>query len=110
MKTLSGNGRKERFKPSGKPSRNSRGLFQPGCTPGPGRPTRSTEESYLDAFREAVTPEIFKKAAAALVEKAKRGDVQAFRVLADYALPTRTAANIEYSERLARIEARLQNT
>jgi hypothetical protein len=100
---VSGNGRRLNG------GKTARGRFAPGNPGGPGRPTKGTEESYLDAFREAVTPEIFKKAAVALVEKATRGDVRAFRALADYALPTRTAANIEYSERLARIEAQLKD-
>jgi hypothetical protein len=85
--------------------RTGRGRFAPGASGNPaGRPAKSVEEGYLEAFRQAVTPEVFGKAAAALAEKAKSGDVRAFQALAGYALSTRTAANIEWEARLERLE------
>ena len=51
-----------------------------------GRPPRPIEERCFEDFQRVVTSERWCKAVDALLKKAERGDIQAFKVLAGYAL------------------------
>jgi hypothetical protein len=70
--------------------RNGKGQFAPGNPGGPGRPTKLVEGDYRDAVREAVTVADLCAVLKSLTGKAKRGDVQAAKLLLSYTvgLPT----------------------
>jgi hypothetical protein len=57
--------------------------FQKGKPPGPGRPRRETERSYLNATMSACTPEDWIQITRKAVEDAKRGSATARRWLSD---------------------------
>jgi hypothetical protein len=59
--------------------------FKPGKSGNPnGRPKKSIEEVYTRSIYTAVTPEDLKEIAAMLAKAAKRGDVQAAKLLLSY--------------------------
>lgn len=72
----------------------ARGKFKKGNTAAignkGGRPRRSVEESYLEKMVGVVTLKRWAVAVNAVLEKAEKGDVTAFKVLAGYGmgLPT----------------------
>src|SRR5947209_6014280 len=54
-------------------NRDSTGRFRPGCAPGPGRPRRETEGTYLLAISEHVTLDVWSKIIARAVQDALKG-------------------------------------
>ena len=66
--------------------RNSKGQFQKGNTFGKGRPTRKTEEEYLQAFSEALSISQWKKIVKRAVRDAVSGDSRARDWLGKYTL------------------------
>ena len=70
--------------------RTERGTFAAGNPGGPGRPPKSVEADYQAAVREAVSADDLCAVLKSLTGKAKRGDVQAARLLLSYTvgLPT----------------------
>lgn len=60
----------------------------PGHSPkSPGRPRRQTEVEYLTTMRETITLEDWAEMCRAMMQRAKRGDVQAFQCLCKFSLP-----------------------
>ena len=57
--------------------RDHRGRFQRGCTPGPGRPRRATEDEYLQTLSETVTVEKWRRIVERGVSDALAGDARA---------------------------------
>ncbi len=84
--------------------RDARGLFQPGNKiskgnkGGPGRPPRPVEEEYLRAISDAISPEDWRAATMALLEKAKAGDTKAFEVLSRYVAPPESRSRVTVSD------------
>jgi hypothetical protein len=66
--------------------RDDKGRFIKGTCGGPGRPPKKVEETYLDRFRDAVSPDEFFKATVAVLKEAQAGDITAWKELAKYAL------------------------
>jgi hypothetical protein len=70
-------------------TRDDKGRFAKGNPGGPGRPTRATEQEYLDVLKRCVGPEdmvkVFEKALDLAI---KRGDPSARKWLSDYLLGT----------------------
>jgi hypothetical protein len=62
------------------------GRFMKGTGGGPGRPPKKREEKYLERFRRAVTLKEFEEASQVLVNKAIEGDINAIKLLFQYAL------------------------
>lgn len=59
--------------------------FKPGQTGNPkGRPRKSVEEKYLKAVYSAIKPDELKEIMVMLARAAKRGDVQAAKLLLSY--------------------------
>lgn len=68
--------------------RDGQGRFLRGSAcAGPGRPRAFAEARYAAAFRSACPPKVVQELVAILVEKARRGDVQAAKVLLDRCCP-----------------------
>jgi hypothetical protein len=63
--------------------RDGKGRFASGCKGGPGRPHRATEQAYLIAVTEAVSPERFRRIAERAAKDAERGNAAARRWLSD---------------------------
>lgn len=78
------------------PDRDDRGRFAPGCSPGPGRPSRNTEATRLAAVFAAFGEEQITRTAATLFEisqdpKERTADrINAIRTLWQYVLPSPT--------------------
>ena len=66
--------------------RDERGRFKPGCSPGPGRPRRLTEDCYLTTLADAVPLEDWAAIASKAVTDAKNGDATARGWLSRYLL------------------------
>ena len=70
--------------------RDDKGRFLPGHRHSVGnkggRAKPTTSELYFRAFEEAVPTEEWVKATKAILKKAQRGDVQAYRALAQYCM------------------------
>ena len=66
--------------------RNSKGQFQKGNKFGKGRPTRKTEEEYLQAFSEALSIPQWKKIVKRAVKDAASGDSKARDWIGKYTL------------------------
>lgn len=66
--------------------RESDGRFKKGCKPGPGRPPRDYEQR-LATLCKRVPHDEWGDAVAAVLGRAKMGDVKAFEALAKYLLP-----------------------
>lgn len=86
--------------------RNAAGRFLPGCRPGPGNPNSSHSQRKLFVFRDAITDADIRDLAAALLEKAKAGDIRAAQLLLDKLLPDTGEAELE--QRLDEIEKLLK--
>lgn len=67
-----------------KPNKTS---FKPGCKPGPGRPSRAIEDSYLESLRAEVTPDRWRRVVARALKDAEAGDASARNWLSRYLLP-----------------------
>ena len=70
--------------------RDSLGQFAEGnqCAAGSrgGRARRATEEKYLASLLKVVTPDEWQKVIAKLLEKAKKGDLSAIKMICEYAI------------------------
>lgn len=68
--------------------RDEQGRFLPGhsISKGHGRPPKEREEKYLERFKKAVTLGGFEEATSAVLERAKEGDVNAWKALVEYAI------------------------
>jgi hypothetical protein len=73
---------------NGAGGRGSNGRFLPGNPGGPGNPHARQAQAIRSALFAAVTPADLAEAAKAILEKAKAGDVVAFRELCDRLLGT----------------------
>ena len=60
--------------------------FTKGNPGGPGRPKKSIEEKYSKAVYSAIKPEDLKEIIAMISKAAKRGDVQAAKLLLSYVI------------------------
>jgi len=69
---------------NGADNRDGVGRFVRGCAPGPGRPARQTEKSYLRVLMRNFSLEDWAMICARAVEDAKRGDGAARHWLARY--------------------------
>src|SRR5262245_5774318 len=78
--------------------RDSQGRFLPGWSGGPGRPPKAAEESYIGAFRRAITAEDLTKIVSKLKELALAGDVPAARLLLDRCAPAEQIINQRVEE------------
>jgi len=65
-------------------TREDNGRFLPGCKPGPGRPRRAIEATYLAAISEACPPDRWKAIVEQAVHDAEEGDPKARAWLAGY--------------------------
>ena len=74
--------------------RDERGRFLPGNEGGPGNPYIKRVAALRKALLEAVTPEDIVQVVAALIEKAKKGDVNAAKILFDRTFGPPTPADI----------------
>jgi len=69
-------------------TRDPHGRFVKGNPGGPGRGKKEVEESYLQAFRDTVSPEDWRAIIGKAVADAKNGDATARRFIADYLIGT----------------------
>jgi hypothetical protein len=74
--------------------RDSRGRFAPGNSGGPGNPHAKRVGTLRAALLDAVTPEDIAAVTAALVEKARSGDVMAAREILDRCLGKAEAVDL----------------
>jgi len=72
--------------------RDARGRFQPGNPGGPGNPFSRRVAALRQALLNAVTPEDLQGIVAAMLERAKQGDVAAARLVLAYAVGKPTPA------------------
>lgn len=75
--------------------RDASGKFIKGKPGGPGRPPRATEAEYLDALKESLPLDRFKKIVDAYAKRAERGDTRAAEVLFKHVLPQ--VSRVEHS-------------
>ena len=64
--------------------RDEKGRFAKGNPGGPGRPTRETEQYFIELFRDCVSDDDFRAVVDALVRAAKRGNTSAAKMILDY--------------------------
>ena len=88
--------------PNGANGRDQRGRFSVGNVGGPGNPHARKTAELRAALMRAVTPEELERAAKALLGKALKGDVVAFRELVDRTLGRSVASDL--LERLQALE------
>ena len=86
--------------------RGSDGRFAPGNPGGPGRPPAATVHEHRTALVEAITPEDVRDIMAALVLKAKSGDIAAARLVLERIFGRVT--DTETLERIENLENRLK--
>jgi hypothetical protein len=71
---------------AGMVGRQNNGRFAVGNAGGPGRPPKDVERGYWHALREAITDDDVREVAAALVQRAKAGDVTAARLIVEHTI------------------------
>jgi hypothetical protein len=91
---------------NGENGRDANGRFAPGWKGGPGNPHARKTAKLRAALLAAVTETDLTKAAAALLAKAVKGDVIAFRELCDRVLGRPSPSDLH--ERVERIEEILE--
>jgi hypothetical protein len=88
--------------------RDSNGRFAPGWKGGPGNPHAKKTARLREALLSAVTEADLKKAAAALLAKATKGDIAAFKELCDRILGRPSSSDLH--ERVERLEELIEAT